>query len=265
MSDEKEISSTATERPGRRRRRRKKEYTDATYGTRFPHEDARITDEYARQHGLERADVVRLAMKHFTYKQEMRYPQKSELAEMRERVFREHFAPVGEQLDALLSALHDLPQTLLELHVGRLFRADGVTPEDGESRPPGDAEKDELALRVEAELRSQRRVLERAHFASVLTLRLVTNYLVEPQLRRVDASDNDALMPHLRAAREGNEAWGAVLGAVMKLTGERAMAELGLTPPAETSGTRGAVNVGAGNGARGSASAPAEADMGALL
>ena len=42
-------------------------------------------------------------------------------------------------------------------------------------------------------------------------LRLVTNYLVEPQLRRLDGSEGAALEPHLRAApravRRGAGAW----------------------------------------------------------
>ena len=265
MTDEKEISATETPRPARRRRRRKKEFTDATYGARLPHEDARIADEYARQHSLERADVVRLAMKQFAYRQQMRYQPKSEIAEVREQVFREHFAPVGEQLDALLSTLHELPQTLLELHAGRLFSAVGNDAGDGEMRPPEDAEKDELAHRVEAELRSQRRVLERAHFASALTLRLVTTFLVEPQLRRIDASDAEAMKPHLHAAREGKKAWGAVLGAVMKLTGDRVMAESGFPIPSRSSGTVDTAQDATGNGAHGSASALTEADMGTIL
>lgn len=265
MTDEKEISATATERPARRRRRRKKDYTDATYGARLPHEDARIADEYARQHSLERADVVRLAMKQFAYRQQMRYQPKSEVAELREQVFREYFAPVSEQLDALSATLHELPETLLELHAERLFRTGAGDAENGEAHPAGDGQTSEFVRRVEAELRSQRRVLERAHFASVLTLRLVTNYLVEPQLRRIDPSDAEAMKPHLRAAREGNEAWGTVLGAVMKLTGERVMAERGFTSPAQTSGTSDAVKGGTGNGDHSRAAALSDADIGAVL
>lgn len=265
MTDEKEISATANERPARRRRRRKKDYTDATYGARLPHEDARIADEYARQHSLERADVVRLAMKQFAYRQQMRYQPKSEVAELREQVFREHFAPVSEQLDALSATLHELPQTLLELHAGRLFRTGAGDDGNGEAHPAGEGQTSEFVRRVEAELRSQRRVLERAHFASVLTLRLVTNYLVEPQLRRIDPSDAEAMKPHLHAAREGKKAWGAVLGAVMQLTGDRVMAESGYPIPARSSGTGDAAKAATGNGAHGSASALTEADMGAIL
>src|ERR1051325_2982482 len=90
MKDDTAIPSTAGEPSTRRKRRRKKTYTDATYGARLPHEDARIADEYARLHKLDRADVVRLAMKQFAYRQQMRYQPKSDLEEMREQVFREH-------------------------------------------------------------------------------------------------------------------------------------------------------------------------------
>lgn len=237
MRNEKEISAPASERPMKRRRRRKKEFTDATYGARLPPEEARIADDYALRHGLERADVVRLAMKDFAYKQGLRYPLKSEIAETREKIFREHFAAVAEQLDALLAAVRGLPETLLELFDGRLFRAGDARIGDGPLLTQGDATGEDFAGRVEAELRSQRETLQQAHFSSVLALRLITNYLVEPQIRSITAADADALKPHLRAAREGNEAWGVVLSAVMKLTGDRAMAELGYPLPDEKSGT----------------------------
>lgn len=265
MTNEIEISATSRERSTRRRRRRKKEYTDATWGARLPHEDARIADEYRRQHNLDRADVVRLAIKQFAYRQQMRYQPKGELAELREQIFREHFAPVGEQLEALLSAFRELPHTLLELHAGRLFRTGGAGADGGELRPPGDIGKEELARRVEAELRSQRRVLERAHSASALTLRLVTNYLVEPQLRRIEASDAEAMKPHLHAAREGKDAWTADLSAVMRLTGERVMAESGYPIPVKSSGISDAAKDGTGNGVHAPAPALADADINQLL
>ena len=48
MKDETAISSPVGEQSTRRKRRRKKTYSDATYGARLAHEDARIADEYAR-------------------------------------------------------------------------------------------------------------------------------------------------------------------------------------------------------------------------
>ena len=77
MKDNSAISSTGVDQSTRRRRRRKKTYSDATYGARLPHEDARIADEYARQHKLDRAGVVRLAMKQFAYRQQMRYQRRA--------------------------------------------------------------------------------------------------------------------------------------------------------------------------------------------
>ena len=261
MKDETAISSTADEPPTRRKRRRKKIYTDATYGARLPYEDARIADEYARQHKLDRADVVRLAMKQFAYRQQMRYQPKSDLEEMREQVFREHFAPIAEQLNALALTLHELPQMLLELR-SRQPSASG----NGDAVNGGtDASGSELARRLETEISSQRKALEQALFASVLTLRLVTNYLVEPQLRRLDGSDGATLEPHLRAASEGKEAWGAGLAAVMKLTGERVMTELGFAQSAKTSGTGDAAQGWAENGRHAMASTLSDADVAGVL
>jgi hypothetical protein len=261
MKDDSAISPTAGEPSTRRKRRRKKTYSDATYGARLPHEDARIADEYARQHKLDRAGVVRLAMKQFAYRQQMRYQPKSDLEEMREQVFREHFAPIAGQLDALALTLHELPQTLLEFRSRQPFASGNGDSGDGET----DASGSELARRLETEISSQRCALEQALFASVLTLRLVTNYLVEPQLRRFDGSDCAELEPHLRAASEGREAWGAGLAAVMKLTGERVMNELGFTPSAKTSGTGDAAQGRAGSGGHNTASALSDADVAGVV
>lgn len=261
MKDDTAISSTAGEPSTRRKRRRKKTYSDATYGARLPYEDARIADEYARQHKLDRADVVRLAMKQFAYRQQMRYQPKSDLEEMREQVFREHFAPIAEQLDALALTLQELPQTILELRSRQPSASGNGDDGNGET----DATGSELARRLETEISSQRRALEQALFASVLTLRLVTNYLVEPQLRRLDESDGAALESHLRAASEGKEAWGAGLAAVMKLTGERVMTELGFAQSAKTSGTGDAAQGWNGNGRHATASTLSDADVAGVL
>jgi len=261
MKDDRATSSTAGEPSTRRKRRRKKLYSDATYGARLPHEDARIADEYARQHKLDRADVVRLAMKQFAYRQQMRYQPKSDLEEMREQVFREHFAPITEQLGMLALTLQELPQTLLELRSRQPSASGNGEAASGET----DASGSELARRLETEISSQRRALEQALFASVLTLRLVTNYLVEPQLRRLDGSDGAALEPHLRAASDGKEAWGAGLATVMKLTGERVMTELGFAQSAKTSGTGDAAQGWVENGRHATASALSDADVAGVL
>ena len=254
MVDEVTKLSQESERAPRKKRARKKQYTDEIYGARLKHEDARVVDDYARQKGLDRSDVVRLGMHQFALRQQMRFQHKSSLEEMQEQVFREHFAALGGQLDALRSALSELPQTLVELHLRQAFPA-----------VLGEAEGGELAQTIVGELPKQRRALEQALFASVLTLRLVTNYLVEPQLRRVDALAGEDFEPHLRAAAQGKEAWGAVLGTVMKLTGERVMSELGFAPTAETSVTDESVDDAPESGAHGTISALSDADLSAIL
>ena len=241
-------------RAPRKKRARKKQFTDEIYGARLKHEDARVVDDYARQKGLDRSDVVRLGMHQFALRQQMLFQHKSSLEEMQEQVFREHFAALGGQLEALHSALQELPQTLVELHLRQTFpdRAD-------------EAQGGELIQAVGREFPKQRRALEQALFASVLTLRLVTNYLVEPQLRRLDAPDGADFEPHLRAAAKGKEAWSTVLGAIMKLTGERVMSELGFAPTVESSSTDESVEDAPESGERGIISALSDADLSAIL
>lgn len=260
-----EIPTPERQRLVRKKRTRKKQYTDEIYGARLAHEDARIVDDYARQKKLERSDVVRLGMHQFALRQQMRYQPKGTLEELQEQVFREHFATLGEQLAALGTTVHELPQTFLGIHMRQMILAGVAEAGDGEARADRSAGDGELRRHFGEELRSQRRALEQALFASVLTLRLVTNYLVEPQLRRLDASDNDAMEPHLRAATGGKEAWGAGVGAVMKLTGEKVMAELGFAPPVKSSGTGDALKNGTENGSRSPAAALSDSDMTAIL
>ena len=241
-------------RATRKKRARRKQFTSEIYSARLAHEDARVVDDYARRKGLDRSDVVRLGMHQFALRQQMRYQPKSALEEMQEQVFREYFAEFGGRLDALTSALQELPRTLVELQARTAFPAGS-----------GKVEVDESAGLTGGEIPRQRRALEQALFASVLTLRLVTNYLVEPQLRRLDAPSGEDFEPHLRAATEGKEAWSTVLGAVMKLTGERVMGELGFAPVAPSTGTNGADGNGANGGAHAAQTSIPDADLSAVL
>lgn len=238
----------------RKKRARRKQFTGEIYGARLTHEDARVVDDYARRKGLDRSDVVRLGMHQFALRQQMRYQPKSALEEMQEQIFREYFAEFGGRLDALASALQELPRTLFGLQARTVFPARS-----------GNAEEHESPGLTGGEIPHERRALEQALFASVLTLRLVTNYLVEPQLRRLDAPDGEDFEPHLRAATEGKEAWSTVLGAVMKLTGERVMGELGFAPAAQSAGTNGADGNGAKGGAHAARSSISDADLSAVL
>lgn len=260
-----ETSTPERQRTSRKKRARKKKYTDAIYGARLAHEDARVVDDYARRKKLERSDVVRLGMHQFALRQQMRYQPKGSLEELQEQVFREHFATLREQLETLGTTVHELPQAFLEIHMRQMFRAGVAEAGDDQTQPDGRDRGGEPHEVFGEEMRSQRRALEQALFASVLTLRLVTNYLVEPQLRRLDASDDDVMKPHVRAATGGKEAWCAALGAVMKLTGEKVMAELGFAPPVKSSGTGDALKNGTENGARSPEAALTDSDMTAIL
>ncbi len=64
--------SKQTARRNRQTRHKKKTFTDRTYGARLPYEDARVLDDYAEQNKLDGADVVRLAVKQFVARQEMK-------------------------------------------------------------------------------------------------------------------------------------------------------------------------------------------------
>lgn len=206
-------------------RRRRKQFTDTTYGARLAHEDARIADDYARDHRLDRADVVRLAMHQFALRQQMRYKPKDPLREMQEQVFKEHFAPVISHLEAITATLAELMQAFAGLCAnatspfGEFRDGDDLnTPDAGETTSRG------------AGLLEQKRLLESILMASTLSLRLHVNYLVEPQLRRLNDGDTAALKPHLRIAAQGKAGWCAPTREVVKRTGEQVLRELNLLP-----------------------------------
>lgn len=206
-------------------RRRRKQFTDTTYGARLPHEDARIADYYARDHRLDRADVVRLAMHQFALRQQMRYKPKDPLREMQEHVFKEHFAPVTSHLEAITATLAELMQAFSGLRANATSPLD--EPRNGDDLNAQDAGE---VTGSGTGLLEQKRLLESILVASTLALRLHVNYLVEPQLRHLDAGDAATLEPHLRLAAQGKTGWCAPTREVVKRTGEQVLRELNLLP-----------------------------------
>jgi len=128
MDNTKDKAKVSVQEPSRapaKKRRRKKNFMDDMYGARPAPEDAHIIDEYARLNGMERAQVVRLALHKFALLQQMKYPRKDEFQELKDKVFREHFAAVFEQLETISTTLQKLPQEIGERHELRAFGADG--------------------------------------------------------------------------------------------------------------------------------------------
>ena len=236
-SDEAKSSEQVQGTAPRKKRRRKRQYTDEMYGARPEHGDARFLDEYARLNGLERTEVVRIALHKFVLLQQMKYPRKDGFQELQERVFREHFAALFERLEALSATLQELPQEVAALHLASTFRVAAGGAELCDTFVV-DGEKDGCFLRhVESILTEQKRTLEQVLLASTLALRLAVNYLVEPQLRSLEASNRAALEPHLRAAQEGKAGWSEATSEVVRRTGKQVLRELNFATPEKESGT----------------------------
>lgn len=240
--DEAKSSMQEQSRAPRKNRRRKRQYADSMYGARPPHEDARIIDDYATRNEMDRAEVVRLALHQFALRQGMKYQPKDALQEMQEKVFREYFADLFGRLEAISSSLQELPR-------------------NGNSPSGEDGSGDTLPPRIESTLHQQKRVLEQVLLASTLTLRLLANYLVEPQLRSLDSSNPASLESHLRAAEAGKSGWSAATAGVMRRTGKQVMDELKLTQPGTKFGTSDAPH----NGAHGTAATLTDAEIVAAL
>jgi len=234
---EAETSASIDSRTQHKRRRRKKLYTDHIYGARLAHEDARIVDDYARLKGLERSDVVRLGLHQFALRQQMKYQPKDEFQELQERVFREHFAALFEQLEIITATFRELPQETNDRGAQRELFAARPLPENDEVRFDDNGKGNGVAPGVESLLREQRRTLEQVLLSSTLALRLLVNYLIEPQLSRLESPTAASFKPHLTLADGGKAGWSAATGEVVRRTGKQIMRELNLAPPEKKSGT----------------------------
>lgn len=100
--------------PGQARRQRKQQYTTATYSARLPCEDARLVDEYAALHKLERSAVIRLAVRQFTLRQQMKVTVPDPLAKLVEEAVARQVAPLQQTLAHLQPLLSHLFQNLID-------------------------------------------------------------------------------------------------------------------------------------------------------
>ena len=194
MTIEEGTTSRHTARRNRRTRHKKKTFTDRTYGARLPYEDARVLDDYAERNKLDRADVVRLAVKQFVVRQNMKYQPKDAVRAAVEEV-------ISEQLTPVIALLEKCPS----------------------HNDPAD--------QINSPLREQKQLLERVLLASTLAMRLFVNYSVEPDLRAADALNADQIKAHLLAADNGRDAWCDLTKQVIKRTGRRVRHDLNLRPP----------------------------------
>ncbi len=197
MTIEEGTTSRHTARRKRQTRHKKKTFTDRTYGARLPYEDARVLDDYAERNKLDRADVVRLAVKQFVVRQSMKYQPKDAVRAAVEEVISEHLAPVIALLEKRSTDNHPAGQ-------------------------------------INSPLREQKQLLERVLLASTLTMRLFVTYSVEPDLCATDARNSDEIKDHLLAADSGRDAWCDLTKHVIKRTGQRIIHDLNMRPPNAT-------------------------------
>lgn len=191
-------TSTATRQPITRRRL--KQYTAHTYGARLPYADARFMDDFCEQNKMERADAVRLAIKHFVARQQMTYKRKDPARAMHEEVLREQLAPVLEQLQVLSNAAQD-------------------------------AESGAVTSRNLNSASADKKLLEQTLINVSLTLRILINYALEPTLRVLETTDATKIETHLQAAAEGSKQWCASTRKVIGLTERQVFRELNIEMP----------------------------------
>ena len=194
MTLEEGTTSRHTARRKRQTRHKKKTFTDRTYGARLPYENARVLDDYAERNKLDRADVVRLAVKQFVVRQSMKYQPKDAVRAAVEEVISEQLAPVIALLEKRSTDNHPADQ-------------------------------------INSPLRDQKQLLERVLLASTLAMRLFVTYSVEPDLRAADALNAAEIKGHLLAADSGRDAWCDLTKQVIKRTGQRVRHDLNLRPP----------------------------------
>ena len=189
MTIEVTIKSSQTARRKRQTRHKKETFTDRTYGPRLPYEDARVLDDYAERNKLGGADVVRLAVKLFGARQEMKYQPKDAVRSAVEEVISEQLAPVIVLLEKRSPYHHPAGQ-------------------------------------INSPWREQKQLLERVLLASTLAMRLFVNYLVEPDLRATDVQNADEIKTYMLAADSGRDAWCDLTKQVIKRTGQRVRHDL---------------------------------------
>jgi len=207
---EAKTSAPQIEHTTRKRRKRKRQYTEQIYGARPEYEDARIIDEYASRNGMDRAEVVRKALHLFALRQGMKYPAKDALQEMQEKVFREYFAELFERLEAISKP---------------------------SARLPNNAGDGEFASHNEYLLNGQNPVLDQILLTSTMALRLLVNYLVDPQLRQLDSANPKSIEPYFQDADRGTASWSKTTAEVVRRTGEKIVREISTAAAKTESGT----------------------------
>jgi len=174
-----------------------KQYTAHTYGARLPFSDARFLDDFCEQNRMERADVVRLAIKHFVTRQQLKCKRKDPVREMHEEVLREQLTPILEHLQTFSDAVQD-------------------------------AEKGATKNAKSTTLSAEKKLLEQTLMTASLALRILINYALEPTLRPIEATDEAKIQPHLRAAAGGRKHWCEATNRVFDLTELQVSRELNI-------------------------------------
>jgi len=200
MSQKLQSSKTSTATRPSITRRRLKQYTAHTYGARLPFSDARFLDDFCEQNRMERADLVRLAIKHFVTRQQLKCKRKDPVREMHEEVLREQLTPILEHLQTLSEAVQEAER-------GATKKAKSATPS------------------------AEKKLLEQTLTTASLALRILINYALEPTLRVLETTDEAKIQPHLQAAAGGRKHWCESTRKVIGLTERQVFRELNIELP----------------------------------
>ena len=203
-------------------RRKPSKYPSDVYGARLPLDDAKILDDYANKHNLERADVVRLGLHQFALRQQMRVRVEESQNQLQEPTLSEQIAPLKTKLDELEAALNNLT-TYLSVNYQRSLST-SINSDFDIAQQRGF--NNEFAPHFERVFTEQRQMLERILVTATLALRLYVSYSVEPTLSRLTSDKKGELAAYLLAADKGREYWSEATRQVVKRMGNRILLDL---------------------------------------
>ena len=227
MSTKKKKEIALAQTSARRSTRNKRnKYPSEMYGARLKLDDAKILDDYGKEHKLKRADVVRLALHQFALKRQMSYSAKDPVSRLQEQIIGEQIAPLKIRLDELAATLQSLTKHLSDNQQKGL--SSNIGNNSGGSHSP--TIDNESIIHFNQAFTEQRQMLERILVATTLALRLTVNYTIEPALRKVTSEKTGELTTHLQAADKGREYWSEATRQVVRRTGNRILQELNFLP-----------------------------------
>lgn len=201
-------------------------YPSEVYGARLKLDDAKILDDYAKKHNLERADVVRLGLHQFALHQQMLVRVEKTESELQEQSVSEQIAPLKAQLDELSEILNSFTAYICNNHQ----QNPSATIRDDFDIAKQHNSDNEFASYFEKVFTEQRQILEKILVTVTLAFRLYVDYTVEPALRTLTSSNTNELAAYLQAADKGREYWSEATRQVIRRTGNRVLLDLNFLP-----------------------------------